>query len=40
MHRLHVSAVEHDIRNPTALIVAKLANALGVEPLKLLDLND
>jgi len=40
LHRTHVSGVERGIRNPTVLIVAKLANALGVEPSKLLELND
>jgi|GEM_PF-3126634 len=36
LHRTYVSGVERVIRNPTVLIVAKLANALGVEPSKLL----
>ncbi|MBC7143357.1 MAG: helix-turn-helix transcriptional regulator [Rhodobacteraceae bacterium] len=40
LHRTYVSDVERGIRNPTVLIVAKLANALGVEPSKLLELND
>lgn len=40
LHRTYVSGVERGIRNPTVLIVAKLANALGVEPSKLLELND
>ena len=39
MHRTYVSGVERGIRNPTVLIVAKLAQALGVEPCKLLDSN-
>ncbi|MGX0878892.1 transcriptional regulator with XRE-family HTH domain [Roseovarius sp. MBR-154] len=39
LHRTYVSGVERGIRNPTVLIVAKLANALGVEPSKLLELN-
>lgn len=40
LHRTYVSGVERGIRNPTVLIVPKLANALGVEPSKLLELND
>ena len=40
LHRTYVSGVERGIRNPTVFIVAKLANALGVEPSKLLELND
>lgn len=40
LHRTYVSGVERSVRNPTVLIVAKLANALGVEPSKLLALND
>ena len=39
MHRTYVSGVERGVRNPTVLIVAKLAQALGVEPCKLLDSN-
>lgn len=40
LHRTYVSGVERGIRNPTVVIVAKLANALGVEPSKLLELSD
>lgn len=40
LHRTYVSGVERGVRNPTVLIVAKLANALGVEPSKLLELKD
>lgn len=40
LHRTYVSGVERGVRNPTVLIVAKLANALGVEPSKLLELNE
>jgi len=37
LHRTYVSAVERGIRNPTILIVGKLAAALGVRPVLLLD---
>lgn len=37
LHRTYVSAVERGIRNPTVLIVGKLAAALGVRPVMLLD---
>ena len=39
LHRTYVSGVERGIRNPTVLIVAKLANALGVDSSKLLEFN-
>lgn len=38
LHRTYVSGVERGVRNPTVLIVAKLAVALGVEPCKLLEI--
>ena len=38
LHRTYVSDVERGVRNPTVLIVAKLATALGVEPCKLLEM--
>jgi transcriptional regulator with XRE-family HTH domain len=34
---LYVSAVERGIRNPTVMIVGKLAAALGVRPVLRLD---
>lgn len=40
LHRTYVSGVERGVRNPTILIVQKLAHALGVEPCKLLDTNE
>ncbi len=39
LHRTCVSGVDRGVRNPTVLIVAKLANALGVEPSKLWELS-
>ena len=39
LHSTYVSGVERGIRNPTVLIVAKLANALGVDSSKLLEFN-
>jgi len=36
LHRTYVSGVERGIRNPTVLIVGKLAKALRVEPAALL----
>lgn len=40
LHRTYVSGVERGVRNPTVLIVGKLAAALGIEPCKLLELED
>ena len=37
LHRTYVSGVERGIRNPTVIIIAKLATALGIEPFKLLE---
>ena len=37
IHRTYVSGVERGVRNPTVLIVAALARALGVKPSDLLD---
>ena len=36
LHRTYVSGIERGIRNPTVTIVAKLADALGVQPYDLL----
>jgi transcriptional regulator with XRE-family HTH domain len=36
LHRTYVSAVERGVRNPTILIVAKLAKGLGVSASDLL----
>jgi transcriptional regulator with XRE-family HTH domain len=40
LHRTYVSGVERGVRNPTVLIVGKLANALGVAPCKFLEYNE
>lgn len=37
IHRTYVSDIERGARNPTILIVEKLAIALGVKPGRLLD---
>lgn len=36
LHRTYVSGVERGIRNPTVSIIARMAEALGVEPHELL----
>lgn len=36
LHRTYVSGVERGIRNPTALIIGRLAKALEIEPPALL----
>lgn len=40
LHRTYVSGVERGVRNPTVIIVGKLASALGVAPCKLLEFNE
>ena len=37
LHRTYVSGVERGVRNPTALVLAKIAKALGVPVARLLD---
>jgi transcriptional regulator with XRE-family HTH domain len=37
LHRTYLSGVERGIRNPTVLIVQKIAKGLGVAPHKLLE---
>jgi transcriptional regulator with XRE-family HTH domain len=36
LHRTYVSGVERGVRNPTVLILAQLAEAVGVAPADLL----
>lgn len=40
LHRTYVSGVERGIRNPTVLIVSRPAEALGIEPYKLLETDE
>ncbi|VDC19139.1 anaerobic benzoate catabolism transcriptional regulator [Pseudogemmobacter humi] len=40
LHRTYVNGIERGVRNPTVLIVGKLAVVLGVEPRKLPELED
>jgi len=37
LHRTYVSGIERGIRNPTVTIIARMAEALGVEPYELLE---
>lgn len=37
LHRTYVSGVERGVRNPTVVVIAKLAVALNVQPERLLE---
>ena len=37
LHRTYISGIERGARNPTVLVLAELAEALGVSPARLLD---
>ena len=37
IHRTYISGLERGVRNPTIVVVARLAKALGVRPGRLLD---
>ncbi len=36
-HRTYISGIERGVRNPTAVVIARLAEVLGVRPGRLLD---
>ena len=36
VHRTYISQVERGVTNPTATVIAKIADALGVEPAELM----
>ncbi len=38
LHRTYISGIERGIRNPTLTVLARLANALDVQPSELLEL--
>lgn len=40
LHRTYISGIERGIRNPTILILDKIAKALKVKPAELLDQNN
>lgn len=40
LHRTYISGIERGIRNPTLLIVQKIANALSISPSELLQIED
>jgi len=37
LHRTYVSGVERGVRNPTIVVVSRIAKALGVPPIRLFD---
>jgi len=37
LHRTYISGVERGVRNPTVLVIERLATALKVQPSKLLE---
>jgi transcriptional regulator with XRE-family HTH domain len=37
LHRTYVSGVERGVRNPTVVVLAKLAEPLGIAPSRLLE---
>lgn len=37
LHRTYISGIERGVRNPTIMVVALIADALGITPGQLLD---
>lgn len=37
LHRTYISGIERGVRNPTVMIIARIAQALGVTPSRLLE---
>lgn len=37
LHRTYISGVERGVRNPTVVVLGRIAEALGVHPVKLLE---
>jgi transcriptional regulator with XRE-family HTH domain len=40
LHRTYISGVERGVRNPTVVVLAEIATALGVPPSRLLEAMD
>lgn len=40
LHRTYISGLERGVRNPTLIIVQRIANAFSISPSKLLELGD
>lgn len=40
LHRTYISGIERGIRNPTLLIVERIANALSISPSNLLKMDE
>lgn len=40
LHRTYISGVERGVRNPTLIVIGKLARAFSISPSELLDMED